>query len=226
MELNIISFLPLLSKRWSNKKDSILYFIVQSLGSLIILVGGVLCDALIVWGLLLKGGLAPFHYWGVILAAKMSSFLAYMFLTWQKIAPLFILLQKSLLLVVVINSLVAVWRLRAKHVNVLLFYSGLLHVSWSLSANSYAYYIVYMIIMGPVFLGGSLPILLLNLAGIPPMTGFILKVTVLQLIPVVLGLFLVLVSVSLLCAYVRTFWHRPSKLDPLTVLVCSFGIFI
>ena len=83
IELNLISFLPLIVSDRVNKKNAILYFVIQSVGSLIILSGGIVEVMIycVAGGLLLKGGLAPFHFWGPILIVNLSKINALIFLT-------------------------------------------------------------------------------------------------------------------------------------------------
>lgn len=66
LELNLLGFVPLVMLPTSKKKAAISYFVVQSVGSLLLLYGGLspvralmLSAAL---GLLLKIGLAPLHF--------------------------------------------------------------------------------------------------------------------------------------------------------------------
>jgi len=68
LELNLISFVPAAINKEKRKKPAITYFIAQSCGSLIILLGGLIIDssllskAIILLGIILKMGLMPLHY--------------------------------------------------------------------------------------------------------------------------------------------------------------------
>jgi len=63
-----------------------LYFIVQSVGSLSCFIGSVLIEQKgflnkwVTFGLLLKIRLAPVHFWGGMVIAKLSGLKAYVFL--------------------------------------------------------------------------------------------------------------------------------------------------
>ena len=199
-----MSFLPLMAKKINTKKTGILYFVVQSVGSLIILRGGVLRDwnsfirKWVSLGVLLKGRLAPFHFWGAALVVNMRDLVSFLFLTWQKIAPLLILLiasSKYLLILFVLSNVLISSRCRigTKQIKILLFFSGLIHMSWIISApvvvSSY-YFSIYTLTLLPLFLPNTQfirAVLLLNLAGLPPMTGFIIKLNALQRISFGLG---------------------------------------
>merc|ERR1711989_142858 len=97
----MISFLTLMSVNKRIKKASLVYFIVQRVGSLRIIRGGVVSEKTgirskcVVLGLVLKMGLAPLHNWAPALVIKMSEGLRYIFLTWQKVAPLFLILTTT-----------------------------------------------------------------------------------------------------------------------------------
>ena len=66
LELNLLGFVPLVMLPISKKKAAISYFVVQSVGSLLLLYGGLSpVRALMIsaaLGLLLKIGLAPLHF--------------------------------------------------------------------------------------------------------------------------------------------------------------------
>ena len=96
LEINIMAFIRLFSSKWSAKKRCIVYFIVQRVGSLIILRRGVLSDwsKMATWtilGITLKARIAPLHFWGGVVITRLTSSTAFIFLTWQKIAPVFLL---------------------------------------------------------------------------------------------------------------------------------------
>ena len=49
-----------------------------------------------------------------------------------------------------------------------------------LSFVVYKYFFVYALMLGPVFYSRDKAILMMNMAGLPPLSGFFLKVEVLQ----------------------------------------------
>ena len=75
LELNLLGFIPFAIIRTENKKPAIYYFVVQSVGSLLLLFGGIsvtIVISLCMFGLLLKMGLAPLHFWVPPVAGRLS----------------------------------------------------------------------------------------------------------------------------------------------------------
>ena len=75
LELNLLGFVPLAMIRTENKKPAIYYFVVQSVGSLLLLFGGMSAGvalSLCLFGLMLKMGLAPMHFWVPPVAGRLS----------------------------------------------------------------------------------------------------------------------------------------------------------
>ena len=209
IEINLIRFLPVINKKWSAKKISILYFIVQRVGSLTILTGGIVSDRSrlirkwLIIGLLLKMGLAPFHYWGGVLIPNLSNLHSYIFLTWQKIAPLILMLSlQPRHWVIVANVIIAaICCTGTKDVKILIFFSSLMHTGWILSSPitvAHYYFILYIVITAPILLLTYNAPLIINLAGLPPMTGFFIKISVIQMIAIGLGVVMLFFSVFLM----------------------------
>ena len=243
LELNIISFITLFSSKWSAKKRCIVYFIVQRVGSLIILRRGVMSDrrkiaTWIILGIALKARIAPLHFWGGIIITRLTSSTAFIFLTWQKIAPAFLLFvtrPKSILNgLILINVVIAATRgMGAKSLWFLLFFSGLIHIGWLLSAPlscAILYILLYILSTLPVFLtGGSinLAILIMNLGGLPPITGFFMKLIILPTISLGFGIILMAFSAILLFAYIRAFMYNSTqkgRIKIMTLCACSMGL--
>lgn len=238
LEVNLMSFLTQLAKKWSMKTQTILYFIVQRVGTIVILSGGLMSDRTamighwVILGLLLKSRLAPFHFWGAVLVSKMTSGVAYIFITWQKIVPIIILFQLNirmgfLFLNIMIASMCSVG---TKNIHTIMFFSGLLHICWVLTSPvtiAYQYFFLYSLILLPIFTYGFNPILILNLAGLPPITGFFMKLMVLQTLRIRFCVILFLFSVPLLFVYLRAFmWNTGAReIKMSSLLVCRIGLF-
>jgi len=79
LELNLMSFLPWALRREDQKKAAMGYFIAQSVGSLMLLLGGIIIGYLTVGGLLvgaaliIKIGLLPLHYWVPAVVASLPA---------------------------------------------------------------------------------------------------------------------------------------------------------
>merc|ERR1712136_22976 len=141
-------------------------------------------------GLLMKASLAPFHFEGVH-SSRISH----------------------------LNALVAsLCALGSKSILLLLFFSGLIHAGWilvTLYCCAVYYFAVYIMILTPIFIIPgrlNLSILMLNLAGLPPLTGFMIKLLAIQGIEIGMGgIFLALSALFLFC-YLRIFLLRNENL--------------
>ena len=241
IELNLISFLSLISNKWTLKRITMVYFVVQRVGSLAILASRIICDLssmlvrCISFGLILKLGLAPFHFWCGPFVVLLSSTSSIVFLTWQKIAPMALYINTTsqilLCLCLLLNLIVsASCRIGSKHLYLLLFFSGLIHMRWVIAASQSSallYFSLYCLCTAPLFFNPpGLPLLILNLAGLPPITGFFIKLIVLQSTSLALGSSLLLFSFASLFAYLRLFLFMfsssPSPTST-TFLLCFVG---
>lgn len=122
-------------------------------------------------------------------------------------------------------------RVGSKSVSVLIFFSGLMGIRWQLAApvnEAIKFFALYCLIAAPVFFDedNAKPLLFLNLAGLPPMTGFFMKISILQSLTFSLAFTLLFGTVFLLFRYIRSFLYR-SKSDHigLHLLVCLLGPF-
>ena len=243
IEINLISFMPFITYNWSRKKIGIIYFLVQRIGSLIILAGGIITEKLrylgirITLALLLKNRLAPLHFWGAPLVTTLSNITACVFQTWQKIAPIFFLLLSTpkflLWIILIINILVSsLCRMGSKSIFVLLFFSGMIHIRWLISApimvagGYFLFYVISSLLLYFPIRTINQTLLILNLAGVPPLTGFWMKLVVLQQVRFGTAIALILAALPFLYAYVRLFLMAPishGKPAIKTVVVCGLG---
>jgi len=131
------------------------------------------------------------------------------------------------------NALVAtIGGVGRKNLFLLIFYSGLIHISWVIAApmvGSCTYFFLYIATSAPIFFNPTdLPILLMNLAGFPPLTGFFMKLTVLQELRTIIGVLLLTLSLLILFAYLRLFLYpvvkKTGKVKLRTVMVCIIGV--
>ena len=238
-----MSFIVMISTKWSIKKSAIIYFVVQSIGSLTALSGVLFADftyplKCITVGLLLKASIAPLHFWGAPFITFLNNANAFLFLTWQKIGPLFLMFTTTpkvwIVPLVFLNALISAFcRLGSKRLYVLLFFSGLMHMRWILSTPirvAAVYYVFYICIIAPIFIGdnSNLPLLMMNLAGLPPLTGFLIKLSALQSLRVTLGVLLLAFSAQFLYSYSRVYIMNKfvrGQVRVTTLLACSLGIF-
>nr|YP_009471376.1 NADH dehydrogenase subunit 2 [Penion maximus]AVG72746.1 NADH dehydrogenase subunit 2 [Penion maximus] len=114
LEINLIGFLPMLvyQKSVSESQSAVKYFVIQALGSSFLIFGSlmvfnmsftwdmctkmynpsVLGFMMLIGGLCIKLGLFPFHYWLPGVMAGLSWISCLLLATWQKFAPLFLVL--------------------------------------------------------------------------------------------------------------------------------------
>nr|WIM50774.1 NADH dehydrogenase subunit 2 [Conus ventricosus] len=163
LEMNLIGFLPMLiyQKKISESESAVKYFIVQALGSSLLIFGSLLGFStsfswdvmsggmgetlglcVLVSGLSVKLGVFPFHYWVPSVMAGLSWVSCMLLATWQKLAPLFLLLSlcelnemKELLILFCVisggSALVGgMGGLNQTQVRALLAYSSIGHLGW------------------------------------------------------------------------------------------------
>ena len=99
LELNILRFLPIITSReYSPMENSIKYFLVQRVASIIYITCVLLClikynytlELFIAIRIIIKLGAAPFHGWFLSLAKSLRLFVLILISTVQKIIPILI----------------------------------------------------------------------------------------------------------------------------------------
>nr|AIZ68591.1 NADH dehydrogenase subunit 2 [Provanna sp. JWQ-2014] len=113
LEINLIGFLPLLvyQKSMSESESAVKYFVVQALGSSLLIFGSLsgynlsfsweslnfvenlsyLSLLIIGSSLIMKMGMFPFHFWFPSVMAGLPWLSCLLLTTWQKVAPLFLI---------------------------------------------------------------------------------------------------------------------------------------
>ena len=124
LEVNLIMLIPLIIIKFDRitSEAAIKYFLAQAVGSILLIFSSSIdatinyslieseIDKIILCALVVKAGIAPFHFWfpQVIIASNWT--LSIIILTWQKIAPLILISFdpsiKFLTLFVILSSLV------------------------------------------------------------------------------------------------------------------------
>nr|AXA45263.1 NADH dehydrogenase subunit 2 [Cochlespira sp. MNHN IM 2013-19079] len=190
LEVNLIGFLPMLThqKSTSESESAVKYFVVQALGSSFLIFGSLLAFGMsftwdmyagsfnktlglsvLVGGLCIKLGLFPFHYWLPSVMAGLPWLSCLLLATWQKLAPLFLLLcllelSQSYLVILafcVISSgsslLGGIGGMNQTQIRALLAYSSIGHLGWMLFATLHgewvmkAYLMIYILISLSMF---------------------------------------------------------------------------
>nr|AEK84200.1 NADH dehydrogenase subunit 2 [Alcithoe fissurata] len=192
LEINLIGFLPMLvyQKSVSESESGVKYFVVQALGSSLLIFGSlvaygssftweiyneasvfsVLGFFFMISGLCVKIGLFPFHYWLPSVMAGLSWVSCLLLATWQKIAPLFLILcllelNQSYWVVLILcmasmgSSLMGgLGGMNQTQIRALLAYSSIGHLGWIIFAAVHSewvmktYFSIYIMISLCVFM--------------------------------------------------------------------------
>nr|QUB07202.1 NADH dehydrogenase subunit 2 [Labidostomis urticarum] len=156
LEINLLSIIPLLSSsnNPSSAEAAIKYFITQAMASNILLMSIILMIFMneqsppsfsSMWmitqsALMIKMGAAPFHAWFPEVMAGLSWLNCLIMITWQKIAPMVILMniiKQSMFIVtiIVISALVGtILGINQISLRKIMAYSSINHISWMISA--------------------------------------------------------------------------------------------
>ena len=170
LELNMLSFIPLIifSSWFQETEAAIKYFLFQALGSSLLLLGAYSAEfnILVFIGILVKLGIAPFHFWFPSVMNSISWPICLILATWQKVVPLLVLIISSssiqssfIFLVASLNALVGgIGGLNQTQIRPLLAYSSVGHIGWILAAAALSssirvtYFCIYIITSGTLFL--------------------------------------------------------------------------
>nr|YP_009472882.1 NADH dehydrogenase subunit 2 [Acanthaspis ruficeps]AST10086.1 NADH dehydrogenase subunit 2 [Acanthaspis ruficeps] len=175
LEMNLIAFIPILYKSkntWASE-SCMIYFLIQSLGSILMLLS-VLSNSLIMvsptviehffystlmFSMFIKLGVPPFHFWFPEILEKMNWMNCVIIMTWQKIAPFSILSlisEKSIMLpmIIMLTTMTgALGGLNQTSIRKILGYSSINHMGWMIACLKFnddywmKYLIIYSIIL-------------------------------------------------------------------------------
>lgn len=172
LELNIISFIPIISAtRWNQEQEaSLKYLLFQALGSRLLLISTVspLLHFFLPLALTIKLGAAPFHAWFPSVIKRISWVPSTLLITWQKIAPMLLIVstlkRRHLYIVVgVTRALVGgIGGINQTHFRPLLAYSSIGHIGWIISSATTSqfipifYLVMYIIISARIMLTATI----------------------------------------------------------------------
>jgi len=164
LELNMLSFIPIMSSSsWFQETEGcIKYFIFQAIGSGVLLLGAVgdFFSFFILVGLLIKLGVAPFHFWFPSVLSRCSWFVCGLLITWQKLIPILLIIYvyrglygDFFVFVGVLSRVVGgIGGLNQTQFRPLLGYSSIGHMGWILvsirvsSGVRFIYFFIYILI--------------------------------------------------------------------------------
>nr|YP_009648731.1 NADH dehydrogenase subunit 2 [Panstrongylus rufotuberculatus]QDB64196.1 NADH dehydrogenase subunit 2 [Panstrongylus rufotuberculatus] len=158
LEMNLISFIPLLykSKNMASSESCMIYFLIQSLGSMLMLISVLLNSSLVIspfmgeefmntallLSMMIKLGVPPFHFWFPEILEKMSWTNCSILMTWQKIAPLCVMsyIVSNPILPIIISLTVitgAVGGLNQTSLRKIMGYSSISHMGWMIACMKF-----------------------------------------------------------------------------------------
>nr|YP_009439701.1 NADH dehydrogenase subunit 2 [Charybdis natator]ATG83221.1 NADH dehydrogenase subunit 2 [Charybdis natator] len=176
LELNLLSFIPLITTKLCPflSEAAIKYFLVQALASTILIMSSSMymynvdfSYSLILISLMIKLGAAPVHFWFPQVIEGLSWPQAFILLTIQKVAPMFLIsyltfipmLTLMITFMALLSSVVgAVGGLNVMKLRKLMAFSSINHMSWMLIAMSLndmmwlAYFLFYCFTSGSVII--------------------------------------------------------------------------
>nr|YP_009917419.1 NADH dehydrogenase subunit 2 [Nabis ferus]QLF99799.1 NADH dehydrogenase subunit 2 [Nabis ferus] len=179
LEMNLMAFIPLISKTKNHflAQSCMMYFLVQSMGSLmmlfVILFNSLIMvhyeamsnsmSIIIMLSMCIKMGVPPLHFWFPEIMSKMNWMKCYIMMTLQKVAPLTIMStigHNSMLMVMITMSVVvgSIGGLNQSSMRKLMAYSSINHMGWMMSCmyinnNSWMMYLLlYTIMLTPILL--------------------------------------------------------------------------
>nr|YP_009440935.1 NADH dehydrogenase subunit 2 [Sinodendron yunnanense]AKN01372.1 NADH dehydrogenase subunit 2 [Sinodendron yunnanense] len=174
LEINLLSFIPLISnsKNMMASEAALKYFITQAIASTILLFSVIMLSTSIMYNLemssyismilnsslLTKMGAAPFHFWFPEVMEGLSWFSSLIMLTWQKIAPMVLLIYYNnnilfLSLIVLASMMISgVMGQNQTSLRKILTFSSINHVGWMIASSMFMetvwiyYFMIYSII--------------------------------------------------------------------------------
>nr|YP_010454099.1 NADH dehydrogenase subunit 2 [Heteroteuthis hawaiiensis]QXJ42089.1 NADH dehydrogenase subunit 2 [Heteroteuthis hawaiiensis] len=271
LELNLMGFLPLMNIKGKmlEAEASMKYFIIQSMSSSMLIFTSIMIysfnmswysmfnnnimNTMMLLTLILKLGGAPMHFWLPSITKQMTWMILFLILTWQKLAPLFMLsLMNSNIMTIMIISMMttlmgSIMALNQTNLQMIITYSSISHLGWMLtmimlnSSLTLFYFINYVFISIPLMhmisskMGNYMFMftqknntnnmfivsLILSLAGMPPLLGFMSKLTI--LIPLIKMKLFMLTMVMLLGTLLSLYFYLNMSL---MLMIKSYMMFM
>nr|AKP94521.1 NADH dehydrogenase subunit 2 [Macracanthopsis nodipes] len=179
LEMNMVAFIPLIYKEKINStyESCMIYFLVQSMGSVLMLmtvlisplisfsemIGKELFNSILLISMLLKMGAPPLHFWFPVIMDKMKWPTCFALMTWQKVAPMYILSciidMNSLIISIMIMIMVltgSIGGLNQTSIRKIMSYSSMDHMGWMIACMKFNssmwmfYFFIYTLILGTI----------------------------------------------------------------------------
>nr|QED57325.1 NADH dehydrogenase subunit 2 [Anthonomus rubi] len=167
LELNLLSIMPMMKDKMKSTSEAMIkYFMIQAMASSIILFSILIFQLmkeinlsnytyiLLNSALFMKMGAAPFHFWYPEILSGLSWENNFIMLTWQKIAPMILILNTSFslilisLLIIFSSLLGSLQGFNQICLRKILAYSSINHIGWMLSSflTSHTIWLFYFLI--------------------------------------------------------------------------------
>nr|YP_009328031.1 NADH dehydrogenase subunit 2 [Trachelus tabidus]APC92674.1 NADH dehydrogenase subunit 2 [Trachelus tabidus] len=175
LEINLMSFIPIIMLKMNHNNFLFKYFIVQTIGSSVFLIGIVLLwmnnydnvintnfmNTMIIMSMIMKMGMIPFHWWYIEIMMNLSWMSFFLMSTWQKFIPLMIIsyfnMNMIIHMTVIISSLMsALQGMHQMNIRKILTFSSINQTSWMTINSSMSIYLmmiymmIYMMISFPI----------------------------------------------------------------------------
>nr|ALO70271.1 NADH deshydrogenase subunit 2 [Aleochara sp. 3 EF-2015] len=174
LEINLLAFIPLIQEKNNllSSESSLKYFLSQALASTILLFSMIIMSKnflilknienymLMIFNstLLMKMGMAPFHFWFPEVIEGLNWFNSLILLTWQKITPMVLVmynlnLQYFLFIIIIFSMIISsVMGINQTSLRKILAYSSINHMAWMISAMFFSetiwfYYLITYFIL-------------------------------------------------------------------------------
>nr|YP_010531216.1 NADH dehydrogenase subunit 2 [Nesodiprion japonicus]UXW93503.1 NADH dehydrogenase subunit 2 [Nesodiprion japonicus] len=166
MEMNLLMFIPLLmnNKILSKYSNScMIYYIIQVGSSSMLLIMIMIMKMMFIFNmnlfiimiqisLILKLGASPLHWWLVKIVNNMSWLNCFLILTFQKIGPLFMLINTNISMVIYFSMLLSgmmgsLIGINQTSLKLIMVYSSLNHLSWMFMSMMIDFYIMLIYLL-------------------------------------------------------------------------------
>nr|WGT87755.1 NADH dehydrogenase subunit 2 [Sclomina erinacea]WGT87885.1 NADH dehydrogenase subunit 2 [Sclomina erinacea] len=179
LEMNMMAFIPLIYKEKVNStfESCMIYFLIQSMGSILMLISILmnpffsisqtleqeLFSMMLTISMVLKMGGPPFHFWFPEILDKMTWPGCFILMTWQKIAPMYILsciidlnslFMSIITLIMVLTG--SIGGLNQTSIRKIMGYSSMDHMGWMIVCMKFNnslwvfYFLIYAIILASI----------------------------------------------------------------------------
>uniref|UniRef100_UPI0031F3FC44 NADH dehydrogenase subunit 2 n=1 Tax=Taiwanaptera montana TaxID=3135762 RepID=UPI0031F3FC44 len=158
MEINMIAFMPLMkSTMMESSKSMMTYFLSQSMGSMIMLFSMMMTmntmrppsmveniiKSMIMISMMIKMGIPPMHVWLVKTMESMNWNACLMLMTWQKMAPMSVMVQMNSVpimspMLMVATTMGAMGGINQTSMRSIMAYSSMIHTSWMMLLSKYS----------------------------------------------------------------------------------------